>query len=192
MLQKSRKSSCIDLFFTNCPGSSHNTSLYETGLSDFHKLVVTILRTSFEPLPPKIIKYRNYKNFDEDEFRFLFKKRLNDFNTDDITVDIFKMTFLNVLNKFAPLKKKYLRVNHSRFVSKELNKAIMQRSRLRNAYLKDKTRAARIAYKKQRNLRVSILLKSKKCYCENLDTKNITDNKKFWGTLKPFFSNKVR
>ena len=62
---------------------------------------------------------------------------MNDFNADDITVGIFKMTFFNVLNKF--LKKKYLRANHSRFVNKELNKAIMQRSRLRNAYLKDKT-----------------------------------------------------
>ena len=65
--------SCIDLFLTNCPRSFHNTCLYETGLSDFHKLVATILRTSFEPLPPKIIKYRNYKNFDEDELRFLLK-----------------------------------------------------------------------------------------------------------------------
>ena len=106
------------------------------------------MRISFEPLPPKIIKYRNYKNFDEDKFRFLFKKRLDEFNADDITVDIFKMTFLNVLNKFTPLKKKYLRANRSLFVNKELNKAIMQRSRLRNAYLKDKTRAARIALKK--------------------------------------------
>ena len=150
------------------------------------------MRTSFEPLPPKIIKYRNYKNFDEDEFRLLFKKRLNDFNADDITEDIFKMTFLNVLNKFAPLKKKYLRANQSRFVNKELNKAIMQRSRLRNAYLKGRTRAARIAYKKQINVCVSILRKSKECYYENLDIKNITDNKKFWGTVKPHFSNKIR
>ena len=96
------------------------------------KVVVTILQTSFEPLPPKIINSNFYVKI----------------NTDDITVDIIKMTFLNVLNKFAPLKKKYLRANHSRFVNKELNKAIMQRSRLRNAYLKDRTRAARIAYKK--------------------------------------------
>ena len=117
--------------------------------------------TSFEPLPPKIIKYRNYKNVDEGKFKCLFKKRLNDFNTDDIAVDIFKMTFLNVLNKFAPLKKKYLRANHSRFVNKELNKAIMQRSRLRNTYLKDKTRAARPFTKKQRNVCVRILRKSK-------------------------------
>ena len=102
------------------------------------------------------------------------------------------MTFLNVLNMLPSLKKKYLRANHSRFINKEFNKAIMERSMLRNAYLKDKTRAARIAYKKQRNLCVSILRKSKKCYYENLDTKNIMDNKKFWGTVKPLFLNKVR
>ena len=101
------------------------------------------------------------------------------FNTDDITVNIFKITYLNVLNKFVLLEKKYLRANHSRFVNKELDKEIMQRSRLRNELIKDKARAARIAYKKQRNVCVSILLKSKKCYFENLDTKNITDNKKF-------------
>ena len=84
-----------------------------------------------------------------DKFRCLLQKRLNDFNTDDdIIVDIFKMTFLNVLNKFAPLKKKYLKANHSRFVNKELNKAVIQRSRLRYENLKDKTRVARTAYKK--------------------------------------------
>ena len=85
-------------------------------------------------------------------------------------MDIFKLTFLNVLNKFAPLKKKYLRANHSRFVNKKLNKAIIQRSRVRNEYLKDKTTTAMIAYKKQRNVSVSILQKSNKCYYENLDT----------------------
>ena len=62
------------------------------------------------------------------------------------------MTFLYVLNKFPPLKKKYLRANHSHFVRRELSKAIMQRSRFRNKYLKIKTRAARISYDKQRNV----------------------------------------
>ena len=82
--------------------------------------------------------------------------------------------------------------NHSRFVNKDLNKAIIQRSRLFNKYLKDKTRVARVAYKKQRNVCVSILRKSKKCCYESSDTKNITNSKKFWGTVKPLFSNKVR
>ena len=39
---------------------------------------------------------------------------------------------------------------------------------------------------------VSILRKSKKNYYENLDTNNITDNKKFWGAMKPLFSDKVK
>ena len=139
--------SCMDLFITNCTRSFLNTSLYETGLSDFHKLVVTIYE-----------QVLNHCLINSDVYS---KKCLNDFNTDDVTMDIFKMTFLNVLNKVAPLKMKYQRANHSRFVNKELNKAIMQRSRLRNAYLKDKTRAARPFTKKQRNVCVRILRKSK-------------------------------
>ena len=76
------------------------------------------------------------------------------------------MTFLNVLNKFARnKKKKYLRANHSCFVNKELNNATIQRQRLRNAYLKDKIRAARIACKKNTEMRALAL-------CVNL--KNVT------------------
>ena len=36
------KPSCIDLFLTNFPRPFQNTQTVETGLSDFHKLVVTI------------------------------------------------------------------------------------------------------------------------------------------------------
>ena len=36
--------SCIDLILTNCPRSFHDTCLCGIGLSDFSKLVVTILR----------------------------------------------------------------------------------------------------------------------------------------------------
>ena len=74
--------------------------------------------------------------------------------------------------------------------NKEINKAIIQKSKLRNVYLKDKTRAVRIAYKKQRDVCVSVL--RKKIDYENLDTKNVTDNKKFWGTAKPLFLNKAK
>ena len=70
------------------------------------------------------------------------------------------MTFLNVLNKFTLLKKKYLRANYSLFVKRELNKAVMQRSRPYNEYLQLKTRTTRIA--KQRNVCVALLCKSKK------------------------------
>ena len=47
--------SCIDLFLTNCARNFHNTCIFETGLSDFHKLVVTAPRSKFESLSPKTI-----------------------------------------------------------------------------------------------------------------------------------------
>ena len=110
----------------------------------------------------------------------------------DLSVDVFKMTFLNALNSFAPVKEKYLRANHSKFVNKELSKAIMLKTKLRNKFLKQKTTETRSGYNKQRNICVSILRKAKRSYFENLDIKNLSDNRKFWGTVKPLFSNKVR
>ena len=44
---------------------------------------------------------------------------------------------------------------------------------------------------KQQNYRVRLLRKSKKEDCCSLDEKNITDNKMFWKTVKPFLSKKV-
>ena len=54
-------SRCINLFlilFLTVSRSFHNTCVFETGLSDFHKLVLTILRQKFESLPSKIIRCR--------------------------------------------------------------------------------------------------------------------------------------
>ena len=97
------------------------------------------------------------------------------------------MTFLNALNSFALVKKKYLRANHSKFVNKELSKTMMLRAKLRNKFLKQKTTETRSAYNKQRNICVTILRKAKKSYFENLDIKNLRDNRKFWSTVKPLF-----
>ena len=88
------------------------------------------------------------------------------------------------------MKTKYLRANNSPFMNKELTKAIMVRSRLKNKLLKFKTIEAREAYKKQRNFCVSLLRRIKKYFYENLNPKFITDNKKFWKQVKPFFSDK--
>lgn len=37
-----------DLFLTNKPSSLQNTSTYETGLCNFHKMTVTILKAFFK------------------------------------------------------------------------------------------------------------------------------------------------
>ena len=49
----------------------------------------------------------------------------------------FKDTIFDSLNKHAPLKRKYLRANHSNFVAKELSKIFMHSSKVRNLLFKD-------------------------------------------------------
>ena len=98
---------------------------------------------------------------------------------------------VNVLKKHAPRKKKYPRGNHMSFFTKELSKEIMTRSRLRNKYLKNRNEENRAMYVKQRNYYVSLLRKSKKEHHENLDERNLMDNKLFWKTIKPSFSDKI-
>ena len=51
---KSDKGSLIDIL-TNKPRSFHKTQGFITGISDFHKLIVTVLRSYYKKLPPKNI-----------------------------------------------------------------------------------------------------------------------------------------
>ena len=66
----------------------------------------------------------------------------------------------------------------------------MYRSRLKNVFNKSRTPKTWDSFKKQRNFCVNLLRKTKKEYFENTNVKDINDNKKFWKTIKPFFSNK--
>ena len=68
--------SCIDLFLTNRPRTFQCTTTIETGISDFHKLKVTVLKTLYKKQRPKIIHYTNYRNVENDTFRQDSKKNL--------------------------------------------------------------------------------------------------------------------
>ena len=67
----------------------------------------------------------------------------------------------------------------------------MNRSRLLNRCRKEKTESTRSAYKKQINFCVKLLRKTKKEFYNNLNVKHITENKLFWKTVKPCFTDKT-
>ena len=52
---------CIDLFLTNSYRSFHNTNVISTGLPDFHKMVVTVMKTTLPKAKPKQIFYREFQ-----------------------------------------------------------------------------------------------------------------------------------
>ena len=45
-------------------------------------------------------------------------------------------------------------------------------------------------HKRQRNFCVKLLCNTKRNYFANLNLENISDNRKFWKTIKPYFSKK--
>ena len=77
-------------------------------------------------------------------------------------------------------------------MNKTLRKAIMTRSMLKRRYNLDRTTINFEKYKKQLNIYVNLLRKSKKQYFNNADVKNLTDNKTFWKIIRPKFSNKCK
>ena len=59
----------IDLIITNRSKMFQNTINVETGLSDFHLMTITVLKSYFKKSKPKIIAYRDYKYFSNSNFR---------------------------------------------------------------------------------------------------------------------------
>ena len=56
-LKNPSKPSCIDLFFTNRQQGFQQTHAIETGISDFHKMVVTVMKTHYKKQKEKTIQY---------------------------------------------------------------------------------------------------------------------------------------
>ena len=67
MFQKYGYLSCIELILTNYPKYCQNYNAHETGITDFHTLAFTVLKTYFEK--QKSIRYRHHKKFDNNRIR---------------------------------------------------------------------------------------------------------------------------
>ena len=103
---------------------------FETGMSDFHQLIITIFKVKTDKLPPRIIKYIDYENSERKAFTKKLQVCLKNFHMNVSSFNEFKTTFMELLNKVVPLKNRYLRANSSKFMTKELSKAIMLRTKL--------------------------------------------------------------
>ena len=148
---KSLSGTSIDVFLTNRTRSFHNPSITETGISDHHKLITSFSTSHFERIRPKIVECRNYKKFDETHFlRDLDQEMIQGemYKYDNDMYSTFSDVFISILDRHAPLKRKMIRGNQVSFMTKQLSKAIKNRSKLRNRYIKWPSRQNFLNYKK--------------------------------------------
>ena len=84
------------------------TTTVETGLSDFHKMIVSVLSFTFPKHGPTVISYRNYKKFNETVFRNDRLDALGKIEPSNLNYTSFDTTYNRVLGKHAPIKDKYV------------------------------------------------------------------------------------
>ena len=149
---KSENPRCIDLILTNRYRSFQNTTTVETGISDFHKMVLGVLKTTYQKVGPTVVNYRDYKNFSVQTFKQDVREELEIIKSSYPTYDSFQNCFEKVLDKHAPMKKKYARVNDGPFMNRALREAVMLDTRLKNKYNKSRTVQNWEAFRKQHNL----------------------------------------
>ena len=122
---QSHNLTCIDNFPTNQKVMFRLNRLCKIRLLDHHDKLISVgmsmKRVIFCEAPQKKV-YRSYKNFDLGHFNIALKSEgYNDFET----------TFCIVLNKHAPIKVKILKHNNNPFLTQNLGKAIMHRSKFK-------------------------------------------------------------
>ena len=123
---KSGNPRSIDLILTNRKSSFRNTVAIETGLSDFHAMIVTVLKGGFVKRGPKIVTYRDYSKFSAVDFKQDLVHMVSSELSEIEDYGAFEAGVMHVLNEHAPVKKKSIRANDGPFMTKALRKEHMQ------------------------------------------------------------------
>ena len=147
-LKNPLKPSSIDLIITNRPKNFQNSVKVEPGLSDFHKITLTVMKVFYEKQKTNIVTYPNYKHFSNEAFMFDVENSIIQMTSEnnDLEFDQFKAALIEAIQRHVPIKKRYVQANQAPFINKKINKKIMQRSRLRNKFLNTKSDTDRKAY----------------------------------------------
>ena len=112
----------------------------ETGISDFHKMCITVMKMYHSKQKPPIIHYCKFKDFNNDAFIKDLKTLLSkSFNEETIPFQALRESMNETLEKRAPSKTRYTRASQAPYMNKKLSKEIMKRSRLSNKFLNTKS-----------------------------------------------------
>ena len=93
-----------------------------TGLSDHHKMNVTVLKTTSLKSKPKVITYMDYRSSENDKLKTDLDSSLRVRNVTSFL--LFEEIFLHVLQRHASIKQKVTRANHAQYMTKAMRKEL--------------------------------------------------------------------
>ena len=144
---KSVNGSTIDLLLTTNKYLFQKTNSFETGISDYHPLIATVLKTTYERFPLKLLTYRSYEHSWNDSLKNKVKSEA--YAIQSVDVGSLKTVIIKSLNTVALFEKRIVRGNNKPHIKYLIKKEIMTRSRLKNKANKSAKEEDLKAYKKQ-------------------------------------------
>ena len=162
----------------------------ECNISNFHNIIGAATRRFAPSLKPQRIMYRSYKSFNDADF--LFDLQCAPFHVMNIFDDADDMAWYtsahlsDIVDNHAPVKSKFVKKQSVPYMNSKLRKALYSRNMARNKF---RTFGKKFweENRRQRNRVVSLRKKSIAKYFENNCSKQ---DKTFWRTISPFFSDK--
>ena len=185
----------IDVILTNRKSLLQNVMNFSCGLSDVHNLIAVQIKSNTPSLKNPYKTYRSYKQFNYEAFiqdldNAKFDDQIINDNKDiHKTYETFESSFLDVVNKHIPLKKRKSTQHPAPYMNQELRHAIFKKKMLFNKYNKIRSRDNWDKYRTQRNLVNKIKRKSIREYFIERCVGG-PKQKDFWPTIKPFITNK--
>ena len=190
---KNAEPTLIDVILTNKPNLCQNVSNFNCGLSDCHNIISVQLKGYVPKIKRDYIKYRSFKNLDQEKF-------LEDLNTTNFetlidTDDVnkaysnFQSAFAEVIDKHMPIKQRKPIQTPAPYMNSNLRNAIYKKRMYHNKFLKNKADANWELYRKQRNFVNKLKKNSIKTYFYER-TAGGPKSTDFYSTIKPFLSSK--
>ena len=190
---KSERGTLIDPIIVSDPALFCKPFNVTCGSSDFHNMVGCSVNISCPKHVPSVIMYRDYKNFDNIQFKqeldILPVTVCNVFDSVDDQYWAFTNLYKSVLDEHAPLKTKISRKRKIPYMHSALMKAIHQRNRLKNVYYKNRNPQTWEDYRQYRNKVTKMRKSAIKNYFMKFSSKS-TSPKDFWKCFRPFFTDK--
>lgn len=125
--------SCIDLILPSSLKDFQNSNAFNTELSDFCKMVVTVMKARCK-VEPKIVSYKKSKDFSNNRFREVLTNELSEITVNKINEGY--ETFFGICSEVSnsPSWNENIRGNNTPFMNKNLGKEITKRLILRQKF----------------------------------------------------------
>ena len=127
------------------------------------KWTLVLLKVSFKKRNPRVLNHCKCKFYDNHIFReqSLTKLNHNNVSKQENNLKEFQQACLIVLNWIAPIKHQFKVAKQKSFMNKELQHAIMIRSKLTNKFIENSCLCDKSAYDKRRSTCASFTKKNK-------------------------------